>query len=63
MVGVKIRRTEKRERKIGWKMTFSLIWFRREIRETENGKENNLFGPTFFCPPNFGGKLRRKDGK
>ena len=32
-----------------------------KIREIENKEENNPFEPTFFCPPNFRGKLRGKD--
>ena len=32
-----------------------------KTRETKNREENNLFGPTFFHPPNLGGKWGGKD--
>ena len=57
LVGVKTGKIEKNERKIGWKM-FGLG---DKTRGKENGVENFPSEPTKFCPPNLGGKLRRKD--
>ena len=37
---------KKKERKIGWKMEFSLVCFREKRREKENGAKNNPSGPT-----------------
>ena len=41
-------------------MELSLIWFRRKTKGKKNGVENFPSGPTKFCPPNLGEKLRRK---
>ena len=61
MVGVKTGRMENRKRKIRWKYNFLLFGSGEKTREIENEMENNPSTPTFFCPPNLGGKLRRKD--
>ena len=45
-------------------MTFFTVWLRRENkRETENRGVNFLSGPTFFYPPNLGGKLEEKSAE
>ena len=59
MVGVKIRRMENRE-KYGEKWHFLLFVSREKTRETENRKKNNPYKPTFFYPPNLGGKWGEK---
>ena len=52
LVGVKIGGTEKEERKIGEKMMFSLVWFRRENTKDEKywGKKIHP-GPQIFILP------------
>ena len=47
--------------KQGGKQNFLLSGLGEKTRKTENGVKNNPFRPTFFCPPNLGRKLRRKD--
>ena len=63
LVGVKIGRMEKKERKTWKKIKFSFVWFRRE--NTNDGKHwgKNPPGPKNFYPPNLGGKLGRKERK
>ena len=53
----------KEDEKQGGKWHFLLFGSGEKTKETENEKENNPSGPTFFCPPNLGGKLRRKDAE
>ena len=40
---------------------FSCLVQERKTRGKENGVENNPSGPTKYCLPNLGGKLKRKD--
>ena len=47
--------------KYGEKWNFLLFGSREKIIGKENGVENFPFKPTKSCPPNLGGKLRRKD--
>ena len=63
LVGVKTRRMENKERKIGWKMAFSIVWLRRENKEIENRGKIFLSEPTFFYPPNLGGKWGGKSAE
>ena len=42
------------------KWHFSLFGLEEKTRETENGEENFPFRPTFFYPPNLGGKWEGK---
>jgi len=45
---------------LGKKWHFPLFGSREKTRETENGEENFPFRPTFFYPPNLGGKWGEK---
>ena len=63
LVGVKTGRMENGERKIGWKMAFSTVWLRKENKRDENMGENFPSGPTFFYPPNLGGKWGGKSAE
>ena len=64
LVGVKTMRMENREKKIGWIMAFSTIWFRKENKgERKWGK---IFSPRthiFFYPLNLGGRRGGKSAK
>ena len=37
-------------------MTFSIVWFRRENKRDRKWREKFSLWPTFFYPPNLGGK-------
>jgi len=39
LVGMKTGRMKNRERKIGWKMAFSPIWFKRENKRDKKWEE------------------------
>ena len=54
---------ENRERKIGWKIAFFIVWFRRENKKDKKYEENKPSGPTFFYPLNLGGKWRGKSAE
>ena len=52
LVGVKIGGTEKEERKIGEKMMFSLVWFKRENTKDEKYSGKKIHpGPQIFILP------------
>ena len=52
LVEVKIGGTEKEERKIGEKMMFSLVWFRRENTKDEKYWGKKIYpGPQIFILP------------
>ena len=57
LVMMKTGRMKNGERKkYSGKWHFLLFSSGEKTRETENKEENNPFGPTFFYPPNLGGK-------
>jgi len=60
LVGVKTERMENRERKIEWKMLFSIIWLRKENRrDRKYGRKFSLLGPLFISFQ-IGRKMRRE---
>ena len=59
LVGVKIRRMENNERKIQWKMLFSIVWLRKENKRDRNqGRKFSLPAPLFLSS-----QIERKMGR